>query len=37
MAVPISKKILLPVVVMAGALLIAAAPPSAIAPDSVAV
>jgi soluble lytic murein transglycosylase-like protein len=37
MAVPISKKILLPVVVIAGALLIAAAPPSAIAPDGVAV
>ena len=34
MAVPISKKILLPVVVAAGALLIAAAPPSAIAPDA---
>ena len=37
MAVPISKKILLPVVVFAGALLIAAAPPSAIAPAGVAV
>jgi soluble lytic murein transglycosylase-like protein len=36
MAVPISKKILMPVVVVAGALLIAAAPPSAVAPDAVA-
>jgi soluble lytic murein transglycosylase-like protein len=37
MAVPISKKILMPVVLGAGALLIAAAPPSAVAPDRVAV
>ena len=33
MAVPISKKLLMPAVVAAGALLIAAAPPSAVAPD----
>jgi soluble lytic murein transglycosylase-like protein len=36
MAVPISRKILMPVVVVAGALLIAAAPPSAVAPDALA-
>ena len=36
MAVPISKKILMPVVLVAGALLIAAAPPTAVAPDGVA-
>jgi soluble lytic murein transglycosylase-like protein len=33
MAVPIHKKFLMPAVVAAGALLIAAAPPSAVAPD----
>jgi soluble lytic murein transglycosylase-like protein len=33
MAVPIDKKFLMPAVVAAGALLIAAAPPSAVAPD----
>ena len=37
MAVPISKNILMPVVLVSGALLIAAAPPSAVAPDVVAV
>ena len=36
MAVPNSKKYLMPVVVAAGALLIAAAPPSAVAPEPVA-
>ena len=35
MAVPISKKILLALVLITGALLIAAAPPSAFAPDAV--